>query len=145
MRKRRKCRILVLAFIFLIFSVGWGSEPVKILNEPMPLIDLNAAIKDAKFGQNGNELHQDGDDPSKNSEGQYQGKEITIRVRGEACWLEENRFFSLSPLKERITKSYKTGDKVILIDDFAESHYYKEILSILEELNEEKSIPFFEK
>jgi len=145
MRKRTKTRILVLAFIFLIFSVGWGSEPVKILNEPMPLIDLNAAIKDAKYGQNGNESHQDGDDPSKTSEGQYQGKEIKIRVRGEACWLGEHQLFSLSPLRERIIKSYKTGDKVVLVDDFAESHYYKEILSILEQLNEEKGIPYFEK
>ncbi|MBO4749596.1 MAG: hypothetical protein J5546_04710 [Lachnospiraceae bacterium] len=146
MRIRAKGKLLLLACIFFVFSVGFaGTEPVKILDEPIPLIDLNAAIKDAKYGQNGNESHQDGDDPSKASEQQYPGKEIKIRVRGEACWLGENRLFSLSPLRERIVKSYKTGDKVILEDDFAESHYYKEILAILEQLNEEKGIPFFEK
>ena len=145
MRKRAKSKILFWGVLFLIFSVGWGSEPVKLMKNPLPLIDLNAAIKDAKPGEPGNELHEDGDDPSKTSEQQYQGKEIKIRVRGEACWLGDNRFFSLSPLKDRITNSYKTGDKIILEDDFADAHYYKEILSILEQLNEEKGIPFFEK
>ena len=48
MRIRAKGKLLLLACIFFVFSVGFaGTEPVKMLDEPIPLIDLNAAIKDA--------------------------------------------------------------------------------------------------
>ncbi len=136
MKKRKKILLFLLVFACLTLFTGWAVKTVELLNENPPLIDLNAAIQEAKFGKNGNEAYQDGEDPEKPADSV--GKTITITVKGEGVWLEEHRFFSLDSLNTRLVGNYKTGDAIILKDDYAEAHFYKEILSMLEKLNSER-------
>ena len=141
MTGKAKKILLVISVLCLTFLAGFAVKTVQLLNENPPLIDLNAAIVEAKFGKNGNEAHADGgEDPDKQSE--TKGKQIKIRVCGEAVWMEEHRYLSLDSLNTRIISNFKEGDEILLIDDYAEAHFYREILAILEKLNAEKGFAY---
>ncbi|MBO4514275.1 MAG: hypothetical protein J5721_01240 [Lachnospiraceae bacterium] len=140
MTRKTKRILLVLSVLCLTFLAGFAVKTVQLLNENPPLIDLNTAIVEAKFGKNGNEAHADGEEPDKNSE--KPGKTIKIRVCGEAVWMEEHRYFSLDNLNTRIISNYKEGDEILLIDDYAEAHFYREVLAILEKLNAERGFAY---
>ncbi|MBR4608464.1 MAG: hypothetical protein IKO41_19855 [Lachnospiraceae bacterium] len=140
MKRRKKILLFLLVFACLALFTGWAVKTVELLNENPPLIDLNAAIQEAKFGKNGNEAHQDGDDPNKPAE--TVGKEIIITIKGEGVWLGEHRYFSLDSLNTRLISNYQTGDTILLKDDYAEAHFYKEILSMLEKLNSERGFVY---
>lgn len=140
--RRRKKEILLIAALCLALLTGFGVKTVELLNDNPPLIDLEQAIQEAKFGQNGNEAHQIGDDPDKNSETTGTGKTIKVTVRGEGVWLEEHRFFSLDSLNTRLTGNYKSGDVILLVDDYAEAHFYREVLALIEKLNAEKGFAY---
>jgi len=141
-RKGKKTVLLLLTIACLTFLAGFAVKTVELLNENPPLIDLSLAIEEAKFGQSGNESHLEGDDPDHSQEEAGEGRTITITVRGEGVWLEEHRFFSLDSLKTRIEKNYRSGDVIRLVDDYAEAHYYREILAIIEQLNKDGGYPY---
>lgn len=140
MRHRKKTFLILSMFACFVIFIGWAAKNVELLNENPPLIDLNAAIQEAKFGKNGNEIQQEGEEPVKEIE--KDKKEIVIRVQGEGVWMDDHRYFSLESLNTRLISNYKSGDKIILKDDYAEAHYYKEIFSMLEKLKLERGFEF---
>lgn len=133
MKRRKSWIVLLVACVGLLILVGFGSKPVKLLNERPPLIDLDAAIVEAKFGNNGNEAHEDGEDPTQTSNDQKPDKRITIRVRGELIWYGETQCDE----KQLITflRNYKNDDGVRLVDDYAERNCIRNVLAQLEEFN----------
>lgn len=142
MKSQRKKKLFLIVLLCLLTLAGFGTKTVQLLNDKPPLINLDEAIQEAKYGKNGNEAHQDGEDPDKDSE--KIGNTITVTVHGEGVWLEAHRFFSLDSLKTRLIANYNIGDTIKLVDDYAEAHFYREILSILERLNTENGIVYFE-
>ena len=136
MKRRGKIFLFLLIFLCLTLFTGWAAKTVELLNENPPLIDLNAAIQEAKFGKNGNETQQEGEEPGKEPEKEQ--KEIEVKVQGEGVWMDDHRYFSLESLNTRLISNYKFGDTILLKDDYAEAHFYKEILSMLEKLNSER-------
>ena len=143
--KRNKWKtILSLCAVLLILAGFSFTTPLVELYDDTPMIDLEAAIQEAPYGQSGYESHEEGEDPDLSTENEEQGKIITIRVRGEEVRLEKDKIFDLSPLGNRIRGKYKTGDEVYLIDDYADSARYKEVKTILEKLNSEYGIRYSE-
>ena len=143
MMKRRRKLLLPLCLMVLLLT-GFGLSPVVELLDDAPMIDLGAAIKEAQYGQSGHESHEEGDSQVIPPEEEGKNKIITIKVRGEEVRLEKDQLFSLSPLYDRVYKKYKPGDIIYLVDDFADSSRYKEVLAILEKLEAEKGCQYSE-
>ncbi|MBQ1849423.1 MAG: hypothetical protein II477_08595 [Lachnospiraceae bacterium] len=140
MRKRRGKRVLLLVCLGLFLLLGMGAKPVELLSKT-PLIDLDAAIQDAPFGQNGNE-GTDGKEETDPFKPYKQAEVFTIRVRGEEVWLNDKQSHTLEGLKASILGAYKSGDRILLKDDFAEAHFYKKVLTLVVELYDERGIKY---
>lgn len=148
---KRKVHILSLCLavaLAVAVFIGWGKQPVDLLNENPPLIDLDAAIKEADFGQNGNTGSETGD-PSKDHQGEdgnaQQGEAqhtFEIYVRDEDITFEKMTIRKVDTLMRKLEQEYQEGDLVRLIDDYAEAHRYREVLNMLYELQGAKGIVF---
>lgn len=138
---------LLAGCLAVILYVGWGKKPVELLNDNPPLIDLDAAIKEADFGKNGN-TDQNAGDPSEETPGGNNGNtpddgEDTgviheIFVRDERITYEKIPYGSLDTLKRKLMLVYRKGDQILLKDDYAESHVYQRVIEVLEELRQER-------
>lgn len=147
MRKKIHILSLFLALMVAVMAfVGWGKQPVELLNDNPPLIDLNAAIKEADFGQNGNTGSETGD-PSKDHQGEdgntQQGEAhhtFEIFVRDEDITFEKLIIRKVDTLKRKLEQECQVGDTVKLIDDYAEAHRYREVWDMLKPLAEERGL-----
>ena len=127
-KKIRKICVLFLCCSLVLLFAGWGKKPVELLNEDPPLIDLDQAIQEAKFGQNGNTAPaQEEDLDGKNTEHIIMVCGKDIKYDGKTCNAPED-------VRRRITSAGKKEDMLILVDDYAEAHRYKKVLEMLEEL-----------
>lgn len=152
MRKRgRTLRMLLFGTMMVLVLVGWGKQPVQLLNETPPLIDLDAAIQEADFGNNGNTGEETGDpdvDHPGGNDGDTQqvnqNKTIVISIRDEELTYDNMMILSRSVdnLRRRLEKEYQKGDVIRLVDDFAEAHKYREVLAMLEALRSEKGFVY---
>ena len=150
--------ILVTSLLVAVF-VGWGKQPVELLNETPPLIDLDSAIKEPDFGQNGDTGGETGD-PNEELPGGNGGKTqqeaknkvIVISIRREELRYgyqygqntENERKIYEGNLRTRLASDFQEGDVILLVDDFAEAHFYRKILRMLEELRDEEGMEFSE-
>lgn len=135
MKKRKSYLALLFASLCLLLLVGFGTQPVKLLNERPPLIDLDAAIQEGQFGKNGNET-QEGEDPTKPSSGK--SNDIIIRINNESIYYGDRKCNNVGQLEAWINGDYKTGGIIRLKDDYAEAKRYKEVMKLLEQLNVDK-------
>lgn len=133
--KKRNYLVLLFASLCLLLLVGFGTQTVKLLNERPPLIDLDAAIQEGQFGKNGNET-QEGDDPTKPFSGK--SNDIIIKIHNESIYYGERKCNNLQQLEAWINGDYKTGGIIRLKDDYAEAKKYKEVMKLLEQLNNDK-------
>lgn len=148
--RRKKHIVFHFLVIVLVVAVliGAGKQPVELLNDNPPLIDLDAAIKEADFGKNGNTGSETGD-PSQDQQGEEgdasqgdKNKELKIYVRDEVITYDKLEFRNVNTLRKMLEKDYKEGDVIKLIDDYAEAHRYREVLNMLKEYQSEKGIAF---
>ena len=152
-RVKTKIRILLLLLtlsVAAVIFVGWGKQPVELLNETPPLIDLDAAIVPADYGTNGNTDGDTGESSQQDSGGgngtSQQEKEsktilLTANMEELTYGVEQYRI-SKENLKRKLLADYETGDLIYLRDDYAEAHFYREILTILEELRMERDFEY---
>ena len=148
-KKGRIAAGAALLCLMAAFLIGWGKLPVELLNENPPLIDLSAAIKEAEVGQNGNTEGQTGDPDGQTPDGGdgdqgNQAKTHVIKVRDESVTYENDHstFRTMENLKKKLKQNFHAGDTILLVDDYAEAHRYKEVLAALEELRDEKGYPY---
>lgn len=147
MKKKNKLWMPFMAVgLAVILFAGWGKKPVELLNDNPPLIDLDAAIREADFGKNGN-TDQNAGDPSQENPGgnngdsdhtsQEEGKTHVIKVRDrEVTYEGESYGDRLAILKNKLIRAYRSGDFIRLVDDYAEAHTYRNALALVEELEE---------
>ncbi len=128
-KKIRRAEILLICCGLILMLAGFifDKKPVELLNEDPPLIDLDQAIQEAKFGQNGNR--------EATQEEELSGKvaEHTITVRDEAIKYDGKICPTIEHLKKRIMGNPKE-ELLHLEDDYAEAHCYRAVLELLEEL-----------
>ena len=148
MRKGKKTVLFLLTIACLTFLAGFAVKTVELLNENPPLIDLSLAIEVPLPGLPGNDLGQNGDDIEKSSEQLDNVKIVEIKIRGEELRMDGHKHFSIEKLGNSLRKKCESLDwkiRIILIDDYAEYHCYKEVFELLEKLKQEKGCDIEEK
>ena len=158
----KKRIILLLCFLAALFVLGgWAMKEVRLLDDSK-LIDLNKAIGLAKPGGSAGDSEEESDASSESSsdddpEGENLSdhgstdsvaKDIVVRIRGDQifykCGVVNMGGFTDTQLESRIRSDYVSGARVILVDDFAESHAYKNIRGILEKLKNDIGLTYKE-
>ena len=161
---KRKITALLLAMIAMLVLAGWGKKEVRLLDSSK-LIDLNKAIELAKPGGMAGDSEENAETSSeaaeaedaKETEGDNHSvhdtldsvvKNIVIRVRGErisyTCGSINLDNISETQLMNRIRSDYAAGAQVTLMDDFAETHAYKAVKGLLDELKEDIGLNYKE-
>ena len=147
----KKRYLFVLATVCaLVFLAGWGKKNVELLNDKK-LIDLNTAIEKCIPGANSAEKSETSSSTSivadekvmpgsaSNDENRVETQEriIVITVRDQTITYDTEEYADLNRLKAKIIQDNGEYVSFRLVDDFAESHVYKEVLSILSDLEAE--------
>ena len=147
----------------LIFLVGWGKKRVELLNDKK-LIDLDAAIEECIPGANAPEAPEtslpaaggrsDEETPAEaasaaettdeNETIEEKEKVVVISVRDRNVTYDAEEYTDPDKLKARIRRDNGEHVSFQLIDDFAESHVYKKVLSILSDLKAETGLNYTE-
>ncbi|EOS34321.1 hypothetical protein C804_01569 [Lachnospiraceae bacterium A4] len=159
MYKVRKMMVILLSVVCVLILVGWGEKSVELLNDK-PLIDLKTAIKEVPLGKQGNTLiienHEKSSDeivtidqneniPSKEIGGSQNKVEYKIIIKDTTVTYNGTIHTDMQSLKNKIASDCDDMEiKIRLIDDFAESHVYKETLAILEQLHKENNLEYQE-
>ena len=147
--------MLVLLLCSVLFLAGWGKKQVELLNDKK-LIDLNAAIERCIPGANEAEQteHKEKEESKESDDAEKEKNPVdkesmeeaevirVIRVRNRNVTYGAVEYTNMNRLKTKIRQD--NGKKVTfqLVDDFAEAHVYKEVLSILMELESEIGLQY---
>lgn len=161
MRKSEKVAAVLMFMVCSLLLTGWGEKAVELLDDT-PLIILKEAIKDAPIGKEGNTLEldvveteseavsfddQDADNSvveSEESERAQAKKIYTIEIRDKKITYDE-KVCDLEHLKGIIEKDCSNGTGgVVLVDDYAETHVYNDVLTILKQLHESIKLDYRE-
>ena len=151
---KQKYLVMFIMICSLVLLAGWGKKEVKLLNddtENNKLINLDKAIKESIPGVNSAEESETSDSTSvasdekvlsgaaSNDENSLEDKEriIVITVREKTITYDTEEYTDLNKLKAKIIQDNGEQVSFRLVDDFAESHIYKEVLSILSNLEAE--------
>lgn len=159
MYKIRKIRIVLLLVLSIFILSGWGEKSVELLNDK-PLIDLNKAIKEVPLGKQGNTLtikgyeksseevtigNQNENSAKEKSEVSQDKIEYQIIIQDTTIHYNGNKYTDMETVKNKINSDCNNMKiKICLIDKYAESHVYKEILAILEQLHKENNLEYQE-
>ncbi len=145
---KKKYPAMFMMICSLIFLTGWGKKEVKLLNDTK-LIDLDTAIEKCIPGANSAEKSETSSSTStvadekvmsgsaSNDENETQERIIVITVRDQTITYDTEEYADLNRLKAKIIQDNGEHVSFRLVDDFAESHVYKEVLSILSDLEAE--------
>lgn len=156
----QKCKKMIAALLFmacLFFLTGWGEKAVELLDDT-PLIVLKEAIKDAPIGKQGNTLkleeleteseevsldNQDTGVSSKESMVLQSNKTHNIEIRDKRITYDGKVCKDVDDLKSKIINDCSNGtDSVYLVDNYAETQTYHEVLIILEQLHESMKLEY---
>ena len=154
-----KYRILSFILISLVFLVGWGKKNVELLNDKK-LIDLNVAIENCIPGADASEESTDvtnveNVETEEHTEEAIFEEETTdkitienterimvISVRNRDIFYNSVEYTNMDKLKEKMVQDNGKNVTFKLVDDFAEAHVYKEMISILAELKTEVGLKY---
>ena len=122
---KQKKKIIFAALVFAAaLLIGWKVKPVELIDNKL-LIDLDTAIVEPDWGQEGNP----GESAQKpNPE---EGDSIFISVRGEEISLNGEKVKDASVLQSYLSVRLKENNAVVLEDNYAEAHVYKEVYNLL--------------
>lgn len=155
---KKKYTILFVIFSLMLLA-GWGKKNVELLNDKK-LIDLDAAIGICIPGANAaqasdnvvnqsdaeNEEHNEENmtaeialDDKERIDEEKQVRVIKIRAREIVYETVET---DIDELKNKIKQDNGKNVTFKLVDDFAEAHVYKEVKSMLSELEQEIGLKY---
>ena len=143
---KKKYLLTIIIICSAVFLASWGKKDVKLLNDTK-LIDLDAAIEKCISGANSAKEPETSDSASDYSSVEKEPndetlsedieKVIVITVRNQTITYNKEKYTDLNKLKAKIVQDNGEYVSFRLVDDFAEAHVYKEVLSILSDLEEE--------
>ena len=141
---KQKRKVLITALVFAaVLLIGWKVKPVELIDDKL-LIDLDTAIVEAGWGQEGNpsdnpddskmETEDKEDDNSGTAPTTPPVEQITIlvSVKGEVITMNGMTVKDAQALRTRLNLLMDKGTTVVLEDNYAESHVYKAVLEVLE-------------
>lgn len=160
---KRKIRLLFLVTVSLLVLAGFGKKSVELLSDKK-LIDLNAAIafcmpgadSAEKTEDKNQELSNDPTEPTTAPEpssvptvmpedqtgAEAKERTILISVRERVISYDDGERIKLEKLKDRMKQDAGEKTTFRLVDDFAEAHVYRRIITLLEELEAEIGINY---
>jgi len=160
---KRKIRLLFLALGSILVLAGLGKKSVELLSDKK-LIGLNAAIalclpgadSAEKVEDKNQELSDDQTKPTTTPEpspaltnmpenqagAEAKERTILISVRERIISYDNGERIKLDKLKARMKKDAREKITFRLVDDFAEAHVYRSIITMLEELEAEIGINY---
>ena len=160
MEKRKAILFFIIIASFAL--AGFGRKEVRLLDGGK-LIDLSRAIGLARpGGRAGDTEGKTGVSPDsiKSDDEGASGKgaaddstnpmarNIVIRIRGEEIYYSYGSSIqdkiSETQLENRIRTDFSSGGRVILMDDFAEAHAYRNVCSVLDKLKSETGLTYEE-
>lgn len=137
MNKKKQIAVFIILALLMVIG-GWGKKKIELMTDGK-LIDLEKAIPMSHIG-----------DESANADNQTSGAEdaeqhkstfevsavstktYKIRIHGTSIFFEGNEC-SIDELSKQLNAVCVTGDKIKLLDDYAETHIYHEVEDILKE------------
>lgn len=149
---KKKYLVMFIMICSLVLLAGCDKKEVKLLNGTnKKLINLAEAIKENIPGANSAEKSETSNSTSassddkvlsgsvSNDENSVEDKEriVVITVREQTITYDTEEYTDLNKLKAKIKQDNGEYVSFRLVDDFAESHVYKEVLSILSDLEAE--------
>ena len=152
---KRKNRLLFLMAVSLLVLAGFGKKSVELLSDKK-LIDLNAAIALCLPGADSAKPEDTGSPevtktPAKPSATprppatpttKPKPSTVIISVRDQKITYNSGGKIELSKLETRIRQDARVVAGFKLVDDFAEAHVYRDVIEILEKLEEELGISY---
>lgn len=163
MKKRISVLLLIMTAMFVL--VGWGKKEVRLLDSSK-LIDLNKAIELAKPGGMSGDSEEDtdrlpeideaeednagseNDNDSVHDSLNAAASNIVISIRDKQISYTNsaihNDNITVAQLRSRIQKDYTSKAQITLMDDFAESHVYNDVLKVLNELKSDIGLTYKE-
>lgn len=141
MKHRKKKILLLVLCVMAAVLVAWKLKPVELIDDKL-LIDLDATIQDADWGQE----DSPGDDSDAPTSTEDDGtpdiaptaepeswKEITIVIRGEKTKINDVTMHTLSTVEKFLDMKCGEDTRVYLVDDYAEAHVYKAVYELLKQ------------
>lgn len=148
MRDKKRIILLLVLCMMAAVLVAWKLKPVELIDEKI-LIDLDATVQDADYGQEDSGA-DDSDVPDfKEDDGTPDiaptvspetMEEITIVIRGEKTKINDVTMHNLSTVEKFLDMKCSEDTRVYLMDDYAEAHVYKSVQELLQKKQSE--IPF---
>ena len=136
MKWLKKGSVMAALLLGMFFSVGFGSKKVELWEET-PLIDLDTAIKNADAGRQGNPEPY-GEETEEKPERNDDPKTEQQTVRDEK--IKNNTSEDIEKLEDLIEEKCTDKSRIILEDDYAETHVYHKVWKAIEE--QKQSIGF---
>ncbi|MCR5775542.1 MAG: hypothetical protein K6G42_10700 [Lachnospiraceae bacterium] len=149
MNKKIRISIILIMTVMLLPIVGFEKKEVRLLHGNEKLIDLEQAIQTMPIGPTGNDdTSDDGDDGEQEPKSEkttvsgdsaYESKKTVrsktyvISIRGIDVTLDEKPS-SVEELRETLNR-IKATDKAVLVDDYADSRIYEEVIGLLKDNN----------
>ncbi len=155
---KKRFRVVLYIVLTMFILVGWGIKEVRLLDSSK-LIDLNKAIALAKPGGSFGDSKEDSRTASENEneDGKQAeahnnidgvAKDIVIRVRDKQIYYSSGNGKEVSvsdtQLESRIRMDFVDGIEVTLVDDYAESHVYKSVREVLNNLKNDMNLTYKE-
>ena len=150
---KRKYKLLLFMVVSLLCLVGWGKKQVELLNDKK-LIDLNLALQNCSLGADSKENTSDNDEkveeivpeiteiPDDKIVIEEKEKTIVISIRGRDITYDFVKWNDIEKLKDKMKQDNGELVSFQLVDDFAESHIYKRVMTILSELELEIGLKY---
>ena len=159
MKKIKQTIIILLLILSTFILSGWDKKSVELLNNT-PLIDLDKAIKESPIGKQGNTLTSE-ENKSENDNGNTNSpvdnnpeKEPTIlketkkdtyliTINNKTIIYNGIKYNDADALMSKIKIDCINGaGSIYLVDDYAASHIYNEVLAILEQLQKTMGLEY---
>lgn len=150
---KNKTKVLLIVLISMLFFVGWGKKQIELLDDKK-LIDLAVAIEYAKPGgdleqnedisnetKESEESQNDAEANMTDKENIQEGeKDIVISIHDQAITYDGQSVESVEKLEEYIRRDNGENVCFVVVEDWAESHRYKEVVKTIKMLKSELGI-----
>lgn len=138
---RRRGRILALMILpwALIMMCGFGlfSKEVKLKNVNEPFVDLEKEVVRSAPGKDANaassEVKAEGTDDKSKVIMDESDKQVVVSVRDTVVKLDGHVVKDVATLRTQLANRLKNERAIVLVDDYAESHTFKEVLAMLDD------------
>lgn len=146
---KKKTGLLILLIVVFLIMVGFGKKEVSLLHTS-EIIDLKKAIELARPGGDEGEQNdttakdntESGDSDSIEEPEQQMPSDIKIIVSGKTINVDGRTVRDADEIEGIVRQTFKTDITYELIDNYAESHIYKEVMAVLERLKTEIGIHY---